>query len=222
MMTPHDPTHDEPEEPDEPRGAHELLAGLLAGTRSATDPQLLAACADPRFQRRLDALVALQARLDRAAQAEFSALGSAPTAIDARVRAAALRGLGRRNQGLRAWPLWLALAAALLLGGGAVLLWRSAAPHDIALTSEAVLVVDPGYAAVHWQVSAGRRWHQVRIRSRDGAELERSDLLRDNTWVPTRRDLPDEVVVELWLVDSSGKDGRRLAALPVGRDGRPR
>lgn len=199
----------------------ELLADVLAGTRTREDPELLAACADPSVARRLDELIALQSRLDRAATAEQAALAEPPASADAALQRLLRRRLAELGPRSSRWRLFVLLAAALLIGGGALLRWwPRAEPTDVTLNSEHRLTVDPEYAAVRWQGAPGRFWFQVRLRSRSGTELERSELLRTDSWAPTRRDLPDEVVIELWLVDSAA-DGRCLATQAFGRDGRP-
>jgi hypothetical protein len=208
--------------------SHDLLADVLAGHRAADDPAVLRACADPAVRERLDALLALQTRLDRSAAAEATVAATPAAPFDARIAALVRGRLHARPARPPFWRALLTLAAMLVVGATAYVLWPAPPPADYRLGNHGDathgLRVHGGFEEVRWDGTAGRLWFQVRLRARDGAALEQSDILRANAWAPTRRDLPAEVLVELWLVDSSADptSGRLLVRRAFARDGTPR
>lgn len=206
--------------------AQELFADVLAGQRAPEDPAVLRASADPAFRRRLERLLALQEQIDRVAAAEAAVAAAAPAPLDAQIAEMARAKLRAGPRPVHPWRVMLMLAAALLVGVGTYLAWPASKPVDYKLGNPGLagthgLQVDPDYAAIQWQGVPGLLWFQIRVLSSERDELDRSDTLRQNRWIPSRRNYPDEVVIELWLVNSSA-EGQLLATQKFGRDGKPR
>lgn len=196
-----------------------LIEDVLAGSRSRQDDEVEAACADQAFQRHLDALLTVQDRAHRALRDEATVAAAEPSPLDRRIVELGRRGLPRSR--FRPSPGWLLLAAALLAGVLTFALWPTPPPSDFRLGNAAPLRVAAEYRAVDWDGEPGQLWFQVRVRTPDGRMLERSDLLRSNSWNPKPQDYPDEAVFELWLVDAA-EEGRMITSLRVPRRGSSR
>lgn len=209
--------------------AQELFADVLAGQRAPEDPAVLRASADPAFRRRLASLLALQEQIDRVAAAEGAVGAAAPALLDAQIAEMARVKLRGGSRPVHPWRVLLMLAATLLVGVGTYLAWPASKPADYKLGNQGLparheLQVNADYAAIHWQGEAGRLWFLIRVCTRDGVEIAHSGTLRENRWIPARRNYPDEVLIELWLVPSSGdtNEGQLLTKQVFGRDGTPR
>ena len=211
--------------------AQELFADVLAGLRRLDDAAVVQASTNPDFAKRLRELLAMQTQIDRAAAAEAAVAATPSAAFDVRIAEMARAQLRQRPAPIYPWRLILTLAALLFVGASTYLAWPTSKPADYKLGNQGHsgahgLQVDPGFAAVRWKGKADLLWFLVRVRNPDGQgqDLDRSDTLRANTWIPAPRNYPDEVVIELWLVNSAADltEGQLLTRQAYGRDGKPR
>ena len=163
-----------------------LISEVLLGTRSRTDPMVVAACSDPSFASMLDALAAVQQQLDRTAAAELAAGREPRLPRDSRLGDRVRQHLRPR----RRWTLGLCLAVAALALFG---VWLSVGhtpetPRYQRLNGDGQVTCEPGYTHIRWSAVPGARRYRVKVRSPDGDGIlrivESSPELDTNEWRP--------------------------------------
>lgn len=177
-----------------------VLEQVLTGDLSAEDPAVVERCAEsPAFRRALEEAQHTQQRLrgiridlDRLLeQADAAASGEDRELVR---RSVAAMSAGSRDR--RPWPLWLALAAGLLLGA----LWVRASwfgsPRDsVAPPAPSGMLADeramqpsgevPDYGRFEVDVELEAWWSiEFVVYDRDGQEILRSAALESPQWSP--------------------------------------